>query len=119
MSVGSSLILAEPLLVRQRRKRTGNGGQVSFSMALSDIQSQRMMFTDSVRVVGEEVGTRGAREPIQHFHARSLDEVPHFETTSPSRPRVVLRIRIDLATGFFEERLQPPAARLQRTYVCA
>ena len=88
-------------------------------MALPDIKRERLMLADNVRVVGEEVWPGGTREPIQHFGARPFDEMPRLETASPSRPRPILRIRIDLAAGEFEERPQPPSARLQGAHVCA
>ena len=88
-------------------------------MALTNIKRKRLVLADNVCIVGEKVRPRDPRKSIEHFGARTFDEVPHFETASPGGRGAVLRIRIDFAAGLLEDSVQSPGARLKRTYVCA
>ena len=99
--------------------RAGNARQVSFAMALTYVESKRLMLANNVRIIGEEVRPRRARESIEHFGARPFNQVAHLEPASPSRSRVVLRIRIDLPPGLLEDGRKSPSAGLKCAHVRA
>ena len=71
------------------------------------------MLARHVRIVRQQLRTRGTAESIEHFCAGPFYEMPHFERSNPRLPCFILGICIDLLTRPIKIGVQCPAKRLQ------
>ncbi len=85
-----------------------NGCQVSLAVALANVKSEGLMLSDHMRVVGEEVRSCRAREPIQHFAAGPLDQMAYFQPPGTRRAGLIVRVPIDFTPRLLENRAKTP-----------
>jgi hypothetical protein len=97
----------------------GDIGQIALAVALADVKRQCLMLADDLRIVGEQMWPRCARESIQNFNARPFDKVPYLQAARAGRTRSISWVGINFTTGLLENGVKSPSSGLQRTDVRA